>query len=48
MLITPEEVDGKIGFGCDITGMISPAQIVVNGNTYILTVLCYFKYLDIQ
>jgi hypothetical protein len=48
MLITPEEVDGKIGFGCDITGMIFPAQIVVNGNTYIFTVLCYFKYLDIQ
>jgi hypothetical protein len=48
MLITPEEVDGKIGIGRDITGMIFPAQIVANGNTYILTVLCYFKYLDIQ
>jgi len=48
MLITPEEVDVKIGFGCDITGMIFPAQIVANGNTYIFTVLCYFKYLDIQ
>jgi len=33
MHITPEESDGTIGFGCDITDVIFPAQIVANGNT---------------
>ena len=48
MYITPEEADGTIGFGCDVTDVIYPAQVLVNGDTYIFTVLCYFKLLVMQ
>jgi hypothetical protein len=48
MYVTPEEADGTIGFGCDVTGVICPAQVVANGYTYIFTVLCYFKHLVMQ
>ena len=32
MYITPEEVDGKIGFGCEITDVNCPSQVVANGD----------------
>jgi hypothetical protein len=36
MYVTPEEADGTIGFGCDVTGVICPAQVIANGYTKIL------------
>jgi hypothetical protein len=33
MYITPEEADGTIDFGCDITDMICLAQVIANGGT---------------
>jgi hypothetical protein len=32
-MFTPEEADGTIGFSCDVTDVICPAQIVANGYT---------------
>jgi hypothetical protein len=29
----PKEADGTIGFGCDVTDVIFPAQVVANGDT---------------
>jgi hypothetical protein len=31
--VTPEETDGTIGFGCDVTDVICPAQVVASGYT---------------
>jgi hypothetical protein len=31
--VTPEEADGTIGFGCDVTDVICPAQVIANGYT---------------
>jgi hypothetical protein len=31
--VTPEEADGMIGFGCDVTDVICPAQVVANDDT---------------
>jgi hypothetical protein len=33
MYVTPAEADGMIGFGCDVTDVICPAQVVANGYT---------------
>jgi hypothetical protein len=33
MYVTPEEADGTIGFGCDVTDVIYPAQVIANGYT---------------
>ena len=33
MYVIPEEAYGTIGFGCDVTGVICPAQVVANGDT---------------
>jgi hypothetical protein len=30
---SPEEAGGTVGFGCDITDVICPAQVVANGDT---------------
>jgi hypothetical protein len=32
-MFTPEEADGTIGFGCDGTDVICPAQVFANGYT---------------
>jgi hypothetical protein len=31
--VTPEEADGTIGVGCDVTDVICPAQVIANGYT---------------
>jgi hypothetical protein len=28
MYVTPEEADGTIGVGCDVTDVICPAQVI--------------------
>jgi hypothetical protein len=33
MYVTPEEADGTIGFGCDVTDVIYPPQVIANGYT---------------
>jgi hypothetical protein len=33
MYVTPGEADGTIGFGCDVTDVIFPTQVVANGYT---------------
>jgi hypothetical protein len=48
MYVAPEEADGTIGFDCDVTDVLCLAQVVANGETYIFTVLCYFKHLVMQ
>ena len=42
MHIMAEKTDGTIGFGCDITDVIFPYQVIANGDNYIVVVLCYF------
>ena len=43
MYVTPEEADGTIGFGWDVTDVIYPAKVIANGYTQIFD-LCYFKH----
>jgi hypothetical protein len=33
MYVTPEEADGTIGFGWDVTDVIYPAKVIANGYT---------------
>ena len=33
MYVTPVEANGVIGFGCDVTDVICPVQVIANGDT---------------
>ena len=44
----PEKADGTTGFGRDVADVSDPAQVITNGDSQILAVCCYFKYMVMQ
>jgi hypothetical protein len=48
MYVAPEKADGTIGFGRDITDVSGPAQVITDGDSQVLVVCCYFKFMVMQ
>ena len=48
MYVAPEKADGTIGFGRDITDVSGPAQVITDGDSQVLAVCCYFKFMVMQ
>ena len=44
----PEKADGTTGFDRDVADVNDPPQVITNGDSQILAVCCYFKFMVMQ
>ena len=45
MYVAPEKADGTIGFGRDASDVSAPDQVITDGDSQVLAVCCYFKFM---
>ena len=48
MYVAPEKANGTTGFGRDVSDVSGPVQVITDGDSQVLVVCCYFKFMVMQ